>query len=276
MLHRLVGRPVFAHADAVVGEDVDDRRFHQRRQANGRPHVVGEDQERAAIGTHAAVQGHAVEDAAHGVFAHAEANVAAGEVAPPQVAGPLQVGLVRWRQVARTAQQRRHLGRDGVENDARRHAGGHALARLEQLIHVQGHVELAIEHVAEQLAVVGEGPLIVAPQLLPLAHARRAVAGRLAQEVAGLSGHVEGLVGGQAQGLLGQSHLVRPQGFAVGLGRAGAVGAAEADSRAAGDERRPLRLGRGLDQRRAHRQRVVPVDARRVPAVGLEPLQHVL
>ncbi len=107
MLHRLVGRPVLTHADAVVGEDVDDRRFHQRRQANGRPHVVGEDQERAAIGTHAAVQGHAVEDAAHGVFAHAEANVAAGEVTPPQVAGPLQVGLVRRRQVARAAQQRR-------------------------------------------------------------------------------------------------------------------------------------------------------------------------
>ena len=59
MLHRLMGGAVLPHGDAVVGEDVDHRQLHDRRHADGRPHVVGEYQERAAIGADAAVQEHA-------------------------------------------------------------------------------------------------------------------------------------------------------------------------------------------------------------------------
>ena len=45
LLDGLMGRSVFAHADGVVGEDVDDRDLHDRGQADRRPPVVAEDQE---------------------------------------------------------------------------------------------------------------------------------------------------------------------------------------------------------------------------------------
>ena len=50
LLDRLVGRAVFADADRVVREDVDDRDFHQGRQADRHPAVVAEDQEAGAEG----------------------------------------------------------------------------------------------------------------------------------------------------------------------------------------------------------------------------------
>ncbi len=76
MLHRLVGGAVLAHADAVVGEDADGAEMRQRRQSDGRAHVVGEDQERGPIGNNPAVIGHAVHRRAHRVLAHAEMDVA--------------------------------------------------------------------------------------------------------------------------------------------------------------------------------------------------------
>ena len=50
LLDRLVGRAVLAHADGVVGEDVDDRDLHDRGQPDGRAAVVAEDQEARAVG----------------------------------------------------------------------------------------------------------------------------------------------------------------------------------------------------------------------------------
>ena len=65
VLDRLVGRAVLAEADRVVGPHVGDRQLHQRRQPDRGAHVVGEDQERAAVDAGAAVQRDAVHDRAH-------------------------------------------------------------------------------------------------------------------------------------------------------------------------------------------------------------------
>jgi len=51
--------PSSAHGDAVMREDVDDRKLHQRRQPDRGPHVIGKYQESAAIGPHASMQGQA-------------------------------------------------------------------------------------------------------------------------------------------------------------------------------------------------------------------------
>ena len=85
-----MGRAVLAERDAVVGEDVDDMQAHQRRQPDRRAHVVGEDQEGRAEGNGAAVGGHAVDDRAHRVLAHAEVKIAPG-VAPAAAVGALRV-----------------------------------------------------------------------------------------------------------------------------------------------------------------------------------------
>ena len=60
----------------VVGEDVDDRDFHERGQADRRAAEVGEDEEAGAVGADLR-QGHAVEARAHGELADAEVDVAA-------------------------------------------------------------------------------------------------------------------------------------------------------------------------------------------------------
>jgi hypothetical protein len=50
MLDRLVGRTVLAEADRVVRHHVDDALPHQRRQPHRAARIVGEAQERAAVG----------------------------------------------------------------------------------------------------------------------------------------------------------------------------------------------------------------------------------
>ena len=80
MLNRLMCGPVFAQPDAVVSENKSDGQIHDRRHANRRTHVIGEDEECAAVRTQAAMQCKPVEDAAHAMFTHAEVNVASGKI----------------------------------------------------------------------------------------------------------------------------------------------------------------------------------------------------
>ena len=84
VLDRLVGRPVLAEPDRVVRPDVDDRDLHHRRQPHGAAHVVGEDQERAAVGAGRAVQRDARQDRAHRVLTDAEVQRAAVRRGLPQ------------------------------------------------------------------------------------------------------------------------------------------------------------------------------------------------
>ena len=60
MLDGLMGGAVFSYADRVVREDVDHGDFHNRAEADGRPHVVGEDEESRAERSHLG-EGHAVD-----------------------------------------------------------------------------------------------------------------------------------------------------------------------------------------------------------------------
>ena len=77
MLHRLVRGAVLAESDGVVREDIDALLPHQRGEADRRTHVVGEDEEGAAVGDDPAVQRHPVHHRAHRVLADAEVEVAA-------------------------------------------------------------------------------------------------------------------------------------------------------------------------------------------------------
>ena len=61
--------------------DIDDVQPHEGRQADGRFHVVGEDEEGTACGNYAAVQSHTVHDAGHGELADAHLEELSGEVA---------------------------------------------------------------------------------------------------------------------------------------------------------------------------------------------------
>ncbi len=111
-----------------MGEDEDDRQFHQGTQANCRLHVVGEDKEARAEGADLR-QGQPVQDRAHGVFAHAEMHVARPRAIGFDITGALegQPSLGRWREIRRTADEPGITRRDGVQHLRRGIAAGDAL-----------------------------------------------------------------------------------------------------------------------------------------------------
>ena len=81
------------------------RWLHQRRHAHGIARVVGEHQERAAVGTEAAVQRHAVHDRGHAELAHAVVDVVAGGIVGRDGLRVLAEGVVRAGEVRRAAEQ---------------------------------------------------------------------------------------------------------------------------------------------------------------------------
>ena len=91
----------------VVRHHVDHPHAHQRREPDRAAGVVGEHEERAAVGDEAAVQRDAVHRRRHAELAHAVAHVAAREIARPAASCmPLRDRQVRVRQVGRAAERR--------------------------------------------------------------------------------------------------------------------------------------------------------------------------
>ena len=97
LLDRLVRRAVLAQADRIMGQHVDHPLAHDRAKPDRRPHVVGEDEERARVGDQAAVQRHPVSRSRHAVLANAEMDVAAGVI--PRATVPIDLTKVRLEPV---------------------------------------------------------------------------------------------------------------------------------------------------------------------------------
>ena len=76
VLDRLVRGAVFADADGVVCEDVDNGNVHGAARRMHGAHVIAEVEEGGAEGASRA-EGHAVEGGGHAVFADTEVEVAA-------------------------------------------------------------------------------------------------------------------------------------------------------------------------------------------------------
>ncbi len=133
---------VLAHADAVVGENVDHAQLAQRAEANGRLHVIGKHHEGGAERQHAAVRRHAVDRRAHGVLAHAESHVASG-VTPLaahralragafflgrlEIAQPFERRFGGRIEIGRAAHQVGDALRQRVQGQPAGHAGGDGL-----------------------------------------------------------------------------------------------------------------------------------------------------
>ena len=95
LLHRLVRRAVLAVTHGIVGEHKDRGQLHQRRQPNGRPCIVTEDEESGAEGPQFR-QREPIDRGRHRVLADAEMQVPAARSARLEVSGALerQGGLV--------------------------------------------------------------------------------------------------------------------------------------------------------------------------------------
>ena len=99
-----------------MGHDVDHPGLLKRREADRGPGVIGEDQEGAAIGDHAAVQRHAVHRRGHPELANPVIEIAAGIILFRQRLLILCFGIVRTREVGRAADR---LGQERVDRPKR-------------------------------------------------------------------------------------------------------------------------------------------------------------
>lgn len=129
MFHRLVGGAVLAHADGIVGEDVDDGQFHQRAQTNSRTAVIAENKKTSAKWPYLA-QRQPVQNGAHGMFADTKVKVTAVMHLTCKIPRPFkrQPRLGGWSQIGRAAQQPGHILGNGIQHLARTVAAGIPLA----------------------------------------------------------------------------------------------------------------------------------------------------
>ena len=169
MLHRLVGRAIFADCDGVVGPHVQVRNLHEGGQTHGGTLVIGEHEEGAAVRTGVGAQQDAVGDGAHGELAHAEVELTAvlaavrpllgGALSRGEGLSALEVGLVGAAEVGGAAPEFRHDGCDGVQSGAGSATGGDVLADFEGGLEVVDGLVEAFRKLAGLDAVV-QGSLV--------------------------------------------------------------------------------------------------------------------
>ena len=230
VLHGLVRGAVLAHRDAVVGEHVDHRKLHQAGQANGGAHVVGEHQKRAAVGPQAAVQGHAGDNGAHGVFPDAEPDVPSFWSVLLKNLRTVDEGLVGRRQIGGTAHQVEDLSRDGVQDLAGGRPGGDRGGADEiGNLGIPAVGQFAVHELLVLLGQLGIFFRVAIKELLPCLFGFSPFFDAFAENVAGVVADAEILVFGAAQVLLGQTYLFGAQRRAVGVGTVLLVGAAVGD-----------------------------------------------
>eukprot|EP00955_Chlamydomonas_euryale_P082057 363664-Chlamydomonas_euryale.AAC.24 len=126
---RIIMMSGMARNDArVVRHHVDHAGLGQCSHTDRSAHVVGEDEERGAVGDEArAVQRNASGDGAHGMLAHAEAQVTLGVLALLEVAKHLHQRQVGRRKVGRATDEARQRGCQAVQHRLRPLASRQAL-----------------------------------------------------------------------------------------------------------------------------------------------------
>ena len=108
LLDRLVGRSVFANADAVVGQNEGQRKTHQCRKSCHRFYIITEYEEGCNVSTETAVKHDTVADCCHRKLSYAEVEVSACRVLCGEVTCILHGCLVGRAKVSGTADHIRH------------------------------------------------------------------------------------------------------------------------------------------------------------------------
>src|SRR6476619_1225670 len=123
-----MGRAIFAHTDRVVREDVDHRKPGKRGQTDRRTSVIAEDQKCRSTWPEDTVVAKAVEDAAHGMLAYAEEQVAPTSILCIEVPAVFYVVERRPMEVGAAGDDERHRLSSRLQHLAtsltRRNVGG--------------------------------------------------------------------------------------------------------------------------------------------------------
>ena len=251
-----------------MGKDEDAVQLRQRSEADGRAHVVGEEQERRAVRQEEAVVGEPVHDRAHPMLANAEMDVAAGVILGLHVAAVLHVGERGGVEIGGTAhqagQELRRLLDDGLPVLARGFRRGRVRDRRRQLL---GQIfrDLLVGQRAPQLRLLRTCALPLAEPALPVLVALLQLLDPSGPESPDLVGDQEGGVERPAQVLLRGFRLVFSERRAVHLVGVGLMWRPEPDHRPHADQGRS-RIGLGCPDGAIDRLHVVAVvDALDVP-----------
>ena len=266
-LDGFVGRAVFSNAHGVVGENVNGREMRQCGKADGWAAVIAEDEEGRTAGTEDAVVGDAVHDAAHGVFADAEVEVASGVVGAVKVTAVLDVVQRGAVQVGAAAGDERHGSADRLQHIAAGLAGGDIDGWIERRDDIEEVRSFPREGVIDFLGQIGVGGAPGGVGCFP-----RGVFGL----EDGFAFFEIGLcLGTDEKGLLGQAERLAGfgdefhAGLAVGFVCAADLGNAFSDERLGDDE---LRLaaggGFGLRECLSDLVEVVSIDLVDIPPDG--------
>ena len=124
MLDGLMGRPILAQADGIMGHHIDDPLAHQCGEADRRPAIIGEDEEGPAIGDEAAMERDAVHRRGHAMLAHAIIDIAAGIIGRAHRRHVLGLGIVRAGEIGRAADELGQHRHQPLQHVLRGLAGG--------------------------------------------------------------------------------------------------------------------------------------------------------
>src|SRR5690242_2408959 len=102
-------RAVLADADRIMGEDVNDRQFHQCTQTHSAARIVTEDEESRSVRPHFH-QAQPVQDRRHRMLADTEVKIAAIAAAGLKIAGAIEgePSPGGWSQICRSAYEPRN------------------------------------------------------------------------------------------------------------------------------------------------------------------------
>ena len=126
----LVGRPVLADIDRIVGEDIDHGESHEGGEPQRGTEVVAEDKEGGHVGRYPTVECEAVRDGGHAVLANAEADHAPA-MAGRRVVAARDLGDVGSGEVCRAAHEAGPGCRHRLEGSSRGVARRHLVPLLE-------------------------------------------------------------------------------------------------------------------------------------------------
>ena len=94
MFNRLMGRTIFAYADGVVGEDVDDPDFHQRSHSDGITTVITKSQKSPTVRNEPSMECDPVERGCHTEFTHTVVHITAPRLTAANCPAAGEVGQV--------------------------------------------------------------------------------------------------------------------------------------------------------------------------------------
>ncbi len=266
LFHRLVGRPVLAHTDAVMGHHIDDPDLLERGQSDRVAAIIAEDQEGAAIRHDPAMQRHAIHRRRHAEFADAVINVAAGIIVSRHRQGRRRLGVVRSGQIGRTADQLRDRRGQRAKRHFGRLAGRHLLRIAGEICDVT--FDRSRNEAGDRLHLGDKGVLVIGG-FEPPGPGAVCCPARLTREAPtgqNVSRDDERFVV-PAQRFTRGGHFACAERCAVDTAGALLVGRALADHGAAGDQR-GARIGLGFLQGAFNISEIVAVTIGNVPARG--------